>query len=138
MTKRSRNSDSRTTIGGLLTILSQIGFFVGFLAVVKDLIPPAEPIALRVAICFLLAFTALVLACVALRTKSPLWQIPLGAFALAAVVMGVRVLITALLNDWHLLLGKTGVVGATCLLAGIAAGGLMKLLQARLLPQQDA
>ena len=73
-----------------------------------------------------------------MHAKSLLWQITLNCFALSALVVGIRILITAIFTQWQLLLGQIGLMGIAFVSVGAGAAWLMKVLQARLLPEQDA
>jgi hypothetical protein len=125
-------------LGAVLTILSQIGFFVSFFAAIQDLSPPSDPIPLRVGVFLLLSIFILVGASAVLRTRVLFWQIPLLAFALASICVGIRILIGSAFDDWHLLFGSSGMFGALCLVAAVATGVLVRYLQTRFIPERDA
>ena len=138
MTKPHRQSDARSFLGGGLVILSYIGFFGSFLALGNDATSLQELFLLRAGIGLALSSVVLAAASVALHAKSVLWQIPLNCFALSALVVGIRILITAIFTQWQLLLGQIGLMGIAFVSVGAGAAWLMKVLQARLLPEQDA
>jgi len=119
-------------------ILSYIGFFGSLLALGNGATSLRELVLLRAGIGLALSSVVLVAASTALHAKSLLWQIPLNCLALSTLVVGIRILITALFTHWQLLLGQIGLLGIAFVSVGATAAWLMKVLQARLLPEQDA
>jgi hypothetical protein len=77
-------------------------------------------------------------ACLAVSDASGFWQLPLQAFAVAAIVVGVAAVISAALGNWHLLFGALGFRALACLLAGVGAGYVMRRLQIHFLPRHRA
>jgi hypothetical protein len=138
MTKPHRQSDARSFLGAALMILSYIGFFGSLLALGNGATSLRELVLLRAGIGLALSSVVLVAASTALHAKSLLWQIPLNCLALSTLVVGIRILITALFTHWQLLLGQIGLLGIAFVSVGATAAWLMKVLQARLLPEQDA
>ena len=138
MSRQPRNSDSRKMLGAVLTIFSQVGLFVSFLAAIRDLSPPSDPIPLRVGVFFLVSIFILVGASAVLRTRVLFWQIPLIALALALICVGIRILVSSVFDNWHMIFGASGIFGATCLILAVAAGALVKYLQTRFIPEHDA
>lgn len=138
MTKPHRQSNARLFLCVVLVLLSSIEFFGSFLTLANNATCLQELVALRAGIGLALSAVVLAAASIALHAKSLLWQLPLSAFALSILLVGAGFLITVLFTHWQLLLGQTGLVGIAFVAAGAAAAWLMKMLQARLLPKQDA
>lgn len=134
MTEPHRQSETRSFFGAGAVLVCYIGFFGSFFALANDVTSLQELVALRAGIGLALSSVVLVAASTALHAKSPLWQIPLNCFALSTLLVGVRILITALFTHWQLLLGQIGLVGIAWVVVGAAAAWLMKALQTRLLP----
>jgi hypothetical protein len=121
-----------------LLSLSGIGLFVAFAQIVLSVVLAHHPIGLRILFLGLSGLLLLACACVVLREASALWQIPLQACAMALIAAGATTLITSAVYNWQAFLGSVGIKSALSLITGLAAGGLMRRLQVRLLPKQDA
>ncbi len=133
-----QHSDHRLLVASALLILSGICLFVSSFqvasaAVLLTHVPPA-----RGALVVVAGLVLLGAACAVIRDISALWQIPLQAFAAGALVVGAGVIVATAFADWRLLYGSLGLRALTSLLLGLAAAWLMRRLQVRLLPQQDA
>jgi len=118
--------------------LAGIGFFLGLFFVAMAIVLPHQPPAFRALVFIALAAPLLAFASWILRDTSIIWQIPLQSCAVATATVGAVVLVTLAFNDWHLLFGRVGIKAASSLVIGLGLGWLMRQLQTRLLPEQDA
>ena len=137
MTK-AKHSDVRMFLGAALFLLGFVGAFASFYAVASALVFPSHFFAFRIFFGFVASLIFLTGACLAVSDVSGLWQGPLRAFALAAVVVGVAAIVSAAFGNWHLLFGAFGFRAIACLLAGIGAAYVMRGLQIRFLPRHHA
>ena len=131
-------SNIRQVVGTILLILAGVGLFIPFVQVAMTAVLSRELLAPPLLVSSAVSIAILVAASYVVRTKSVLWQIPLQAFAVACAVVGAVVIVTIFFENWQLLFGAFGAKASVCLAAGLAAGWLMRLLQARLIPEQDA
>jgi hypothetical protein len=131
-------SNIRQVVGTILLILAGVGLFIPFVQVAMTAVLSRELLAPPLLASSVVSIAILVAASYVVRTKSVLWQIPLQAFAVACEVVGAVVIVTILFENWQLLFGAFGAKASVCLAVGLAAGWLMRLLQARLIPEQDA
>lgn len=137
MTK-TKHSDGRMFLGAALFLLGFIGAFASFYAVVSALVFPSHFFAFRVFVGSVASLIILACACIAISDVSGLWQFPLQAFAVAAIVVGVAAIARAALGNWHLLFGALGFRALACLLAGVGVGYVMRRLQIRFVPRHHA
>ena len=119
-------------------MLSAICLFISFYQVASVAVIRSHMLPTRLALFVLAGVALLGIACVVIRDVSALWQIPLQAFAGGTLVVGVGSIATTALADWHLLYGSLGLRALASLASGLLAAWLMRRLQVRLLPQQDA
>jgi uncharacterized membrane protein YbhN (UPF0104 family) len=124
-------------ISSALIILAGIGLFLTFAQVAAFVVLPSHVITLRVLAAGAFGVALLAACSILLRDTSILWQIPLQALAASCLAVGA-VIVTAAFGNWHSLLGPTGYRATGCLAVGLGAAWLMRQLQVRLLPQQDA
>ena len=130
---------SRTLIlAEALVISAGVGFFLAAYFVAMAMVLPHQPSASSALIPFVLAAILLALAASIQRDTSLFWRIPLGACAVAMAVVGAVVLMSLASNDWHLLNGSIGVKAALCLVTSFGLAWLVRRLQARGMPEQDA
>ena len=137
MTK-AKHSDGRMFLGAALFLLGFIGAFASFYAVASALVFPSHFFPYRISFGFLASLILLAGACIAVGDLSGLWQGPLRAFVLAAVIVGVAAIVSAAFGNWHLLFGALGLRALACLLAGAGAAYVMRGLQIRFLPRHHA
>ena len=71
-------------------------------------------------------------AAIACRARSVYWQIPLQSVALASLLVGIPVIVSAVFSDWHVLLGPTGFRTGACVALGFVTGWLLLRLQERI------
>jgi hypothetical protein len=133
-----QHSDRRLFIASALLILSAICLFVSFYQIASTAVLRTHMLPIRLALIAVAGLALLGTACAVIRDISALWQIPLQAFAGGTLVVGVGVIVTTIFADWHLLYGSLGLRALSSLLLGLLAAWLMRRLQVRLLPQQDA
>ena len=133
-----RPTDVTLMCGAALLLLSGVGLFVVLGEVAAALVLPPNPVTPRVLAVLFISLLLLALASYVLRAKSVLWQVPLQAFAAATLAIGAAAVVVSLFQDWRLLLSGFGLKATVCLFLGIATAWLMRHLQARLLPEQDA
>ena len=133
-----RHSDRRLLFASTLIIVGGIVLLVVLGQVAATLVLPPHPLTFRVFVGAAVALLLLGSACLALRDASILWQIPLQSLAVAAIAVGVGTLIRVASDDWNLLFSSLGLRVAASLAIGTGAGWLMRRLQVRLLPRQDA
>lgn len=137
MTK-AKHSDGRLFLGVALFLLGFICAFASFYAVASALVFPSHFFAFRVFVSSVASLILLAGACLALSDTSGFWQLPLQAFAVATIVVGVTAIVSATFDNWHLLFGALGFRALACLLAGVVAGYVMRRLQIRFLPRHHA
>ncbi|MBU6248920.1 MAG: hypothetical protein KGN77_14305 [Xanthomonadaceae bacterium] len=137
MTK-AKHSDGRLFLGAGLFLLSFIGAFASFYAVASALVFPSHFFVFRVFVGAMASLVLLAGACLAVSDASGFWQLPLQAFAVAAIVVGVATVVSAAFGNWHLLFGALGFRALASLLAGVGAGYVMRRLQIRFLPRHHA
>jgi uncharacterized membrane protein YbhN (UPF0104 family) len=133
-----QRSDRQLISASALIILAGIGLFLTFAQVAAFVVLPSHVITLRVFAAGAFGVALLAACSILLRDTSVLWQIPLQALAASCLAVGVAVIVTAAFGNWHSLLGPTGYRATGCLAVGLGAAWLMRQLQVRLLPQQDA
>jgi hypothetical protein len=131
-------SGRRLFLASALVILAGTSLFVVLLFAAMALVLPHQQPVFRALGIGISAVPFLAFASLILRNTSILWQIPLQACAAAAATVGAVVLVTLSFDDWHLLFGIIGLKAASSLVIGLALGWLMRQLQARSLPEQDA
>ena len=137
MTK-AKHSDGRLFLGAALFLLGFIGAFASFYAAASALVFSSHFFAFRVFVGSAASLILLAGACLAVSDTSGFWQLPLQAFAVAAIVVGVAAVVSAAFGNWHLLFGALGFRALACLLAGVGAGYVMRRLQIRFLPRHHA
>ena len=135
---RFRRSDVRLFTGSALIILACIGLFGALYQLAATVVFPDHVLASQALAIAVAGFTSLLCACVVLRDTSALWQIPLQALALAAIVVGVSALGSAAFYNWRALVGGLGLKASACLAIGLGTVWLMRRLQVRFLPGKDA
>jgi len=133
-----QRSDRQLFLASALIILAGIGLLLSFAQVVAFAVFPSHELTLRVLAVGAFGAVLLAASSLVLRDTSVLWQIPLQALAASCLAVGLGVVVTAAFGNWHSLLGATGYRAAGCLAVGLSAAWLMRRLQARRLPQQDA
>ena len=136
--KSRKLSDARSMSGGVLVILSTMGLFVIPYVLLSAVLLGTHLVPFVGLIIAACSVATLVSASSLLAAPSLYWQIPLQAVGLAAIVAGAQALVLSFIGGLRLALGFQGLVSALVLLLGVACCWLMKHLQARLLPGQDA
>jgi hypothetical protein len=122
--------DHRLLLGTVLLVLGRIGLLVALADVVLSLVFAWRPVGSGLWLVLGPSIVLLVLASVAFRDLSVLWQVALQTGAYAGIIVGASVLLNTLFRDWRGLLSVPAMLAVGSIGAGLGCGVLMRRLQA--------
>ena len=128
----------RSFLNSALFILSFSLFAIFWAEISLVLVLPSHPLAAPLFWVGLAGFLALLWECFLSRQYSELWFRPLQTLAITASAIGASALVTLTFKDWHLLYGPIGLGAIECLLVGVVAVSIARLLLRPQVPRQDA
>ena len=132
MTSATEFSQSRRLAGQIARALATILLIIVLSQALAALLFSHQVIWWRLGSMFAASLVAISIAARICLAKSVYWQIPLQSVALAFLLVGVPVLISALFSDWRELFGSVGLLAGSCVALGFVTAWLLRRLQARI------